>query len=905
MTCRPADVIAITETWLSANDSVNDCLLADFSVYRTDRPGHPNGGGVLLLVRRHYSHWEAPLTLCTQSVQATSCFLRVRGKLELIVCVYRSPSSTQGEDKEISDLLKRAAASAPSFVIVGDLNLPHADWEHGLNRADSLEGDLVQWVQENAFVQHVNFPTRSRGENIPSSLDVVITKYGCLSAINIEPPIGKSDHLVLSFSISLPRLSAKPRLTRNLSRINTTLLRDRATRITWVPEQEDATLEQRWHVIKSGLTQLLEEFAPLCRRQHADKPRWWRRRIDRALKRRNILWKRFHESGGFRRWLSYKRSRNLVVKLQRQAKYSYELKLAQNAKTNPKRYYSYVQSKASLREAVGNLITEDGRQITGDLDKAQELLRVFQKVHRADNGYPIPLQLHRISECKMDEIVLTASDVLSVLKDLNPYKSPGPDNVHPAIVKPIADILQLPILQLYNLSLREGRIPQDWKEAVVVAIHKGGSKSSPSNYRPVSLTSVILKCLEKIIRNRICEHLIANNLIGAEQHGFVKKKSCLTNLLCFLDEITRCLDEGVPVEVCYLDFSKAFDSVNHRFLLEKLTWFGLHPQLLSWLSAFLHGRTFRVRVGDVTSCTGTAHSGVPQGSVLGPLLFLMFINDLAPLLDDSSYLFADDLKLVSRGDRAALSKDFATVLNWSHLWDLPLNTSKCQILTSRDEEFAVKTTNVSLTLQRATEARDLGVIVACDFKPSAQCRHAANKARQELFRLRRVLSCTKAEVFLPLYKAVVRPHLEYCVQAWAPYLQKDIICIENVQRLATRMIEGQRGLSYEDRLANLGLFSMKRRRLRGDLIETFKIMKGLSGLHPTDLFEPATADNLRGHCMKLKHRRSRLELRARFFANRVVPSWNKLPSALLECETVEEFKHSLDKNWLAIFPDLP
>ncbi|CAH8548830.1 unnamed protein product [Dicrocoelium dendriticum] len=242
----------------------------------------------------------------------------------------------------------------------------------------------------------------------------------------------------------------------------------------------------------------------------------------------------------------------------------------------------------------------------------------------------------------------------------------------------------------------------------------------------------------------------------------------------------------------------------------------------------------------------------------------MFIHDLAPLLEDPCYIFADDLKLVSRGNRSTLAKDIITVANWSSQWDLPLNANKCQLLTSSGSGIAVQSSVGSLSLRCTDEARDLGVIVANNFKPSAQCRHAANKARHELFRLRRALSNTKAEVFLPLYKAVVRPHLEYCVQAWSPYLRSDIIRIEKIQQLATRMIEGQRGKSYEDRLSSLGLFSLERRRLRGDLIETFKIIKGLSGISSTHLFELATSDHLRGHRLKLKHHRARLDIRAKF-----------------------------------------
>lgn len=199
---------------------------------------------------------------------------------------------------------------------------------------------------------------------------------------------------------------------------------------------------------------------------------------------------------------------------------------------------------------------------------------------------------------------------------------------------------------------------------------------------------------------------------------------------------------------------------------------------------------------------------------------------------------------------------------------------------------------------------DLGVLVREDFRPSDQCRVAAQKARGQLFQMKAALSSRKAEVFVPLYKAVVRPHLEYCVQAWAPYLKKDIYCIERVQRLATRMVAGMRGKSYKERLETLGLFSMERRRLRGDLIETFKIMKGLTGLEMGNLFTRAPLESTRGHQMKLMKPRCRLNLRANFFTNRVIDVWNQLPSSLLDCSTVDGFKKQLDGIWIRLYPEV-
>jgi ribonuclease P/MRP protein subunit RPP40 len=207
-------------------------------------------------------------------------------------------------------------------------------------------------------------------------------------------------------------------------------------------------------------------------------------------------------------------------------------------------------------------------------------------------------------------------------------------------------------------------------------------------------------------------------------------------------------------------------------------------------------------------------------------------------------------------------------------------------------------------VQVQDRARDLRILVTADYKPAEQCLAAAKKARGELFRLRAALSCRRPEVFLPLYTSIVRPHLEYCVQAWAPYYSKDINCLEQVQRLATRMMVGMKGKNYNERLQCLGLFSLQRRRARGDLIETYKILKGITKVDFRNLFELAPNRSTRGHGLKLQKSHARLNKRAKFFTNRVVNMWNKLPMEVITCMGVDTFKRSLDYVWPSLFPEL-
>jgi hypothetical protein len=280
-------------------------------------------------------------------------------------------------------------------------------------------------------------------------------------------------------------------------------------------------------------------------------------------------------------------------------------------------------------------------------------------------------------------LYISTLEVQSLLEGLKLNKSAGADGVHADIIKPISGIVSHAVCELFNLSLAEGNIPADWREATVVAIHKGGKRGSASSYRPVSLTSVLCKSMERLIRKHMCTYFVSNKLLSRTQHNFLQGRSCLTNLICFLDEITKRLEEGKKVEVCYLDFNKAFDSVSHRLLIDKLKGKGITHQLTYWVTSFLKDRTFKVRVGDALSEKENAISGVPQGSVLGPLLFLIFIDDLVKDLANPCFVFADDVKVVSSNNRESLVEDLQKVLSWSEKWDLPLNISKCHVFTDR------------------------------------------------------------------------------------------------------------------------------------------------------------------------------------------------------------------------------
>jgi hypothetical protein len=432
----------------------------------------------------------------------------------------------------------------------------------------------------------------------------------------------------------------------------------------------------------------------------------------------------------------------------------------------------------------------------------------------------------------------------------------------------------------------------------VTAIFKKGKKSDPGNYRPVSLTSNVGKILERIIKEDMVDFLENNFIIGKSQHGFRNKRSCLTNLLEFMEKVAEMLDKGEPVDVIYLDFQKAFDKVPHQRLLAKLKAIGIRGRLLNWIRQWLSGRKQRVVINGSESEWRDVLSGVPQGSILGPLLFIIFINDIDEGIRNRILKFADDTKLFGNVGTLEgieqIRRDLESLFEWSETWQMNFNLAKCVVMHIGGKNTEASYVLGGKELSVVTEEKDLGVITSNDFKVSKQCIKAASKGNQILGLINRAITCKKKRVILNLYKSLVRPHLEYCTQAWRPHLNKDIDILEKVQRRATRIIEECKGRTYEERLDITGLATLEARRSRADMLEVFKVLNNFEGVEEGIFFIRASGDT-RGHNLKLYKERCNKDVLKFSFGNRVVNNWNKLPNEVVNSKSINAFKANLDK----------
>ena len=843
--------------------------------------------------------------------------IRLKNNDEMLAgCIYRSPNSSMENNKKLRDLIRDVNSKKYSHLLIaGDFNYPNINWRDWSTPGDNPYNEEFLFVEEirAAYLyQHVEEATRGRGTNEPHILDLIITnEENMIDGIEANSPLGKSDHSVLEYTYSCYTDRKNNNEAKYMyDRGNYDEMRKDMLRRDWNTILGLLDVEAQWNTLKSIITSSVNRHVPKRKFDDDDRHNVPMNKQNKAeIKKKHRMWSRYIETKDAEKKKEYNRQRNKVRRLTRKAQKDKEKKIANESKRNPKKFWNYVKSKLKTKPGISELLineTNKNQETTKtDEEKAEVLSKFFTSVFTEEPDGDLP-KMDMKTEDKLGFFTISTEEVAKKLRNTRIDKSAGPDGIHPRILNELSEELSQPLAMLFNKTLVEGKLPQDWKIANITAIHKKGNKKLASNYRPVSLTSLICKKMEEIIRDKVMEFVKKTRTLSKKQFGFIGGRSTILQLLKVLDEWTRILDEGGEVDVIFMDFMKAFDKVPHKRLLEKLKSYGIEGQLLNWLKDFLNGRKQRVVVNGCKSEWKEVVSGVPQGSVIGPLLFVLYINDLPDIVEAEVYLFADDTKIfckISENGSSPLQEDLKRLQKWSDTWLLKFHPDKCKVMKihrgnkENNRKYYMRNSQTEeLELEQVSKEKDLGIITDENLNFEEHIQMKVNKATKVMGLIRRSFMTLDAEMFRKMFTALVRPHLEYGQAVWSPVRKKDIVSIENVLRRASKQIPELKNLEYPERLKKLNLPTMAYRRHRGDMIELYKIMNehydAEVSPHPT-----RREGTTRGHSLKIFKERARTRLRQNHLLIRAVDAWNHLPENVVAAPSLDSFKNRLDKVW--------
>lgn len=859
--------------------------------------------GILLYYKDDISISELDLS----SSFAERLAVKLTFQLMNVLIVYRSPNSSLENDEQLLHLLNEFSQPGAGFLIIGDFNLPDIDWDltFCFGSEMKIENRFLKFLQDNLLIQHINEPTRYRQNQIPHVLDLLITDKEIIDDIRYLSPLGNSDHSMISFRICVQQSIQKNTVLKpcyDLGKYDDfneeldTVLPD------VINLGVERPIEADWQIFRDSINALTTKFVPLKsierRSGFSMNPE-----MRRLVKLKHYYWRQVYRYNDKKMLDEFKKTRRRVKMMTSQLKRRYQDQLSQNIKLNPKLFWNHVKCKTKLRSSIGTLV--DGNiEITENKQKATAFAGYFSSVYvedqKTDSGLFPGLNID-IGE-PMERLVIDFQIVSKKLGQINKNKSAGPDGIHSRILFEIKDHIVEYLTYIFNCSLKSGIVVEDWKKSYVIPLFKKGRRESVCNYRPVSLTSICCKLMESIIKDYIVAYFFRNNLFANCQYGFLPFRSTVLQLLKFMDILTNAVDSGDEVDVIYTDLEKAFDKISHERLLFKLREYKVHDEIIRWIRSYLSGRTFQVKIDNDLSDPFKVVSGVPQGSVLGPLLFLIYINDMYKVCNNV-FLFADDAKiyriLSDMEDTRNLQNDINSVLNWFDTWRMSVNIDKCFLLhVGRQHHIAdyymVNSEGIVVEIPKKDLVLDLGVFISSDLKFKEHVQHKINKANMMLGIIKRNFKNLSAGAFLCIYKSMVRSHLEYAVQVWSPYNLGLIESLEKVQKRATKLVPACKYMNYNDRLKFLKLPSLSYRRRRGDLILLFNI---LSGKYEEESFPEVSLcayERTRGHTKKICTRMSHKDCRKHFFSNRVVGDWNSLPQTVIDAPNVGLFKCLLD-----------
>lgn len=895
-------VVIGTESWLDNTISDSEMFPSGYTVYRKDRNCH--GGGVFVLI-------QDSIASNSISIEADSCetvwckILLQNGSSVAIGSFYRPPGIRTAHPLfQLSNVL--LSLQTTHVILGGDFNFPDVEWKSFkpvLNTTFFLYTTFREMINAHSLFQFVEAPTRIGGDSA-NILDLFLCSEPDLVSSVVTVP-GISDHEVVVTKMSCSAKNRRAQAPRKVFSYEKGDYPSLSRELdAFFPEFQSHSssldMNAQWNFFKTKIMSLTQTFIPSCiisARRRNDKP-WLSRELRSKINRKNRLYRKYCQVPDPALLSKMKEIGKMVTKAMRRAQEMYLCDLGEKLKTNPKEVWKYVKNKSNSRPTIPDIM--DGINYESNTEaKAQGFNTYFQSVF----SHPVntcSLCQNDGSLPQMNDIEISERGVVLLLEKINVHSAPGPDCISNFVLKNCAVSIAPFLTLMYKTSLEQCVLPADWKNANVIPVYKSGDKTKKCNYRPISLTSVCCKTLENIIYTNLMNHLQSNNFFSPLQHGFRAGFSCDTQLVEFTHDIAASINSGLQVDCIFLDFQKAFDSVSHVLLLQKLHCLGIPNALLMWIEAYLSERQQCVILDGVCSSSVGVLSGVPQGSVLGPLLFLIFINDISDNLSSRVRLYADDCciysNITSEADTVQLQNDLNSIVSWCDSWRMTLNLSKCKLVrfTNKKQPRISNYVMAGATLPVETEYKYLGVIFSANLSWNAHINYLTLKASRVLNFLRRNFRQAPTKLKETLYISNVRPILEYACSAWDPSTKSNIEALERVQARAARFVASNYNFTIRSADIRSGLqwplLADRRKYLRLSLF--YSIFMNKTGIDKDQYIRPPTYVSPRtDHSLKLREYTSRINAFKYAFFPRTTHEWNGLPEEIVSAPPLSFVKN--------------
>ena len=659
-----------------------------------------------------------------------------------------------------------------------------------------------------------------------------------------------------------------------------------------------------WSQFCTTLTELTTTHVPVkITRSKCSLP-WITTKIRKMIRKRNRLYSMYKSTHSVTLHEQYKSLKHTIQREIRSSHQRYVSSLIstgneegqQPYRRNNKKLWTYIKGLRKDNSGIPPL-SVNGTVTSNSSQKSEMLSNHFNSVFTTEDLDNFPDKgpsPHPVIE----NINVCSNGIRNQLNSLDVHKATGPDGISARILKETSDISALILRIIFVSSLEHGIVPSDWKIAHVVPVFKKGDRSNPCNYRPISLTSIVSKVLEHILSSHIMKHLESNGILHSCQHGFRHNRSCESQLISLVHELMQNHDNNIQSDIILTDFAKAFDKVPHNRLLYKLQWYGISGKIHQWINSFLSNRSQKVTVEGSFSTPTLVTSGVPQGTVLGPLLFLTYINDLPDCLSHCTIrLFADDCILYrpiqSEHDSALLQRDIDSLIKWCNTWQMKLNIDKCCSMSILPCKYHHDYHMSNTPLSSVSYCKYLGVTIQSDLKWNKHVQQITRKANNCLSMLQRNIKIASIETKTLAYQSLVRSQLEYAATVWSPWQSYLIQNIEKIQRRAARYVSNNYSpyISVTQLLQSLGWETLERRRTNARLSMMHKMINQQIIIPYNSYLQYSNINFTReSNCYKfIQFNCHKNTFQSSFFPY-TVPKWNKLPDNVVNSLSLPQFK---------------